>query len=489
MRSAVRLLVAAGLAVPAAAATPPNGFVDSVVGNGSTAVGVAYEPGSGALFIIEKGFGDARVLRKSLGSSTATTARTLDCVDGNGERGLLGIAFDPDYLQGASSRYVYLYYTRSAPATGTCAIAGTSGSRNRVSRFLESGGVLGDEQLILEGPVLTFATNHNAGTLRFAPDETLFVSMGDNGTYVEARNLNDLRGKILRIRRDGAIPADNPFFGLPGRRGEIWAWGFRNPFRFSIDPETSIPWIGDVGEGSYEEIDRGVAGGDYGWPCFEGPNVFQACNPAPQNPIAPALYYGHFSGTFTGASITGGPVYRSGTFPQEYEGQIFFGDYSAGWIRRGTIDAQGDVTNVQMFIPDASGVVDIVQAPNGCLAWVSVFTGDVHETCPIGTDIDGDGYTVAEGDCAEGDASSYPGAPDLCDGKNNDCAGNVDDATCATFDAVDGVDGRDLALLGRIFGTCSGGAVDYTHNGCVDGDDLAVMSAVWGCRGTVPICP
>jgi glucose/arabinose dehydrogenase len=452
-------------------------------------VAIAYEPGTGALFMAEKGFGDARVLRKSPGTGAATTALTLDCVDGDGERGLLGIAFDPDYLQGASTRFVYLYYTRLVPASGACAIAGTAGSRNRVSRFLESGGVLTGEEVILEGPVLNAFTNHNAGTLRFAPDETLFVSMGDNntggGVSPLSRDLGDLRGKILRIRRDGSIPTDNPFFGQLGRRGEIWAWGFRNPFRFSIDPLTSIPWIGDVGEGTYEEIDRGVAGGDYGWPCFEGPNAFLQCNPAPASPIAPAYFYGRT----VGATVIGGPVYRSGSFPPEYEGKVFFGDYAYGWIRRGTIDGQGNIVDVQLFIPDAGGVVDIIQAPNGCLVWASISTGDVHQTCPAGVDADGDGFTIEEGDCVEGDASVYPGSPDLCDGTNNDCAGGVDDATCATFDAVDGVDGADLALLGRTFGACPGGPVDYTHDGCADGDDLAVMSAVWGCRGTAPICP
>lgn len=488
MNTPIRFLLVSSLALPTLAATPPIGFTDTVVGSASGTTAIAYEPGSGALFMIEKGFGTARVLRKSPGSA-ATVALTLDCVDGNGERGLLGIAFDPDYLQGAASRRVYLYYTRSVPDAGACAIAGTLGARNRVSRFLESGGLLTGEDVILEGPVLTAATNHNAGTLRFAPDETLFISMGDNNTAFSltplSRDLNDLRGKILRIRRDGSIPTDNPFFGLPGHRGEIWAWGLRNPFRFSIDPANSIPWIGDVGEGSYEEIDRGVAGGDYGWPCFEGPALFRTCSPVPDDPLDPAYYYDRS----VGRTVIAGPVYRSGGFPPEYEGKLFFGDYASGWIRRGTIDEQGDIVGVQMFIPDATGVVDIVQAPSGCLAWASISTGEVHETCPSGVDVDGDGFSAQEGDCVEGDATVYPGAPDICDAKNNDCAGGVDDATCATFDPVDGVDGADLALLGRTFGTCTGGPVDYTHDGECDGDDLAVMAAVWGCRGTVPICP
>jgi glucose/arabinose dehydrogenase len=497
MKNALRLLVALGVAGSLRAATPPSGFVDTVVASASAPTAIAYEPGSQALFVIEKGSVEARVLRKTPGSP-ATTALTIPCVDGSGERGLLGIAFDPDYLAGAASRYVYLYYTRLVPASGACALAGTAGSRNRVVRYLESSGTLSGEQMILEGPVLNAATNHNAGTLRFAPDKTLFVSMGDNDTDADpapaSRNLNDLRGKILRIRRDGSIPPDNPFVGQAGRRAEIWAWGLRNPFRFSIDPQTGIPWIADVGENRWEEIDRGQSGGDYGYPCLEGPDTFQPCGVPPANPIAPAYAYHHFqTPPVSGNSITGGPVYRNGTFPAAYQGRIFFGDYTGWWIRSGAIDAQGMIVDVQLFMPDAISVVDIVQAPSGCLAWVDISSGAVHETCAsaFDTDTDGDGFTPAEGDCDDADASTHPGAPDVCDHKNNDCVGAADDATCAAFDPTGGVDGEDLAVLGRAFTLCNGtgASVDYTHDGCADGDDLAVMAAVWGCRGTVPICP
>jgi len=149
---------------------------------------------------------------------------------------------------------------------------------------------------------------------------------------------------------------------------------------------------------------------------------------------------------------------------------------------------------VQMFMPNAASIVDLVQAPSGCLGWVNISTGEISEICAQSpdTDADADGFTIAEGDCDDGDASVHPGAPDVCDGKNNDCVGGIDDATCASFDPTGAVDGEDLAALGRAFGQCGGGApasVDYTHDTCTDGDDLAVMAAVWGCRGTVPICP
>jgi glucose/arabinose dehydrogenase len=489
------------------AATPPAGFADTVLLNASQPTGIAYEPGSGNLFALEKGDGNgnARVLRRALAGGAVTTALTLTCVDPNGERGLLGVAFDPDYLQGASTRWVYLYYTRQSPSSGTCSIPGSTGSRNRVVRFKEAGGVLSGEVLLLEGPILTAATNHNGGTLRFAPDKTLFVSVGDNDTDATAnplsRDLSDLRGKLLRIARDGTPPVDNPFVGQAGARGEIWAWGLRNPFRFSIDSSDGRPWIADVGETTWEEIDRGVKGADYGYPCFEGNAPFQACNPAPANPTAPAFVYGHTVGTvpFSGSTVIGGPVYRNGNFPASYDGRIFFGDFIEQWIRTAAIDPGGTLKDVQLFMADAGSVVDIVQAPNGCLGFVDIGSGAVHETCHT-TDQDGDGVlSVADGgtDCNDLDATVYPGAPELCDATDNDCNLAVDEATCAAFGGSDGaVNGFDLALFGRYFGLCSGSpasqpwaSVEFTKDGCLDGKDLAVMAAVWGCAGIAPLCP
>jgi glucose/arabinose dehydrogenase len=260
---------------------------------------------------------------------------------------------------------------------------------------LEANGVLSNEQLLLEGPVLG-ATNHNGGTLRFAPDKTLFASMGDNDTDTLtpplARDLSDLRGKLLRIARNGTVPVDNPFFGQPGKRSEIWAWGLRNPFRFSIDSSTGTPWIADVGENTWEEIDRGVKGADYGYPCFEGNAPFRTCTPSAANPTFPAFVYGHTVGTvpFSGFTVIGGPVYRNGNFPASYDGRLFFGDYGEQWIRSAAIDPGGTLSDVRLFMDDAGAVVDIVQAPNGCLAFVDIGAGEIHETCST-ADADGDG--------------------------------------------------------------------------------------------------
>ena len=439
--AALVALVTASLA--SEAGTPPAGFVETAVVDGTSATGaasatgIAYEPGTGNLWVLEKGSsGTARVRVRNAGSGAVSTALTLACVDSAGERGLLGIAFDPQWLAGPSTRRVYLYYTRSITASGACAIAGTSvSSRNRVSRFLESGGTLSGEQVLYQAPALTSATNHNAGTVRFAPDGTLFVSMGDNDTDATAnplsRDLGDPRGKLLRINADGTIPANNPFVGQGGVLPEVWAFGLRNPFRFSIDPDTGTPYIGDVGENTWEMIHAGVAGADYGYPCYEASHPFQTCNPAPpaSSVTFPIFEYGHANQTppVSGRSVTGGLVYRHTAFPPEYHGNYFFGDYVSGWIRRARFDTDGSLMDVQMFIPDSGGVVDFAVSPAGCLTY-AVIGSSTREVCyPSGVDQDGDGH-VAGPDCDDTDPAVHPGAVEICNTRDDDCDGTADDA-------------------------------------------------------------
>jgi glucose/arabinose dehydrogenase len=392
-----------GATTPLEAATPPPGFEDvqlvstSSVSGASLPVAIAYEPGTDDLWVLEKGGGSsegtARVRVRDAVSELVSTALTLDCVDSQGERGLLGIAFSPDYLEaGGASRYVYLFYSRRITSAGTCSINGqAAGVRNRVSRFLESGGSLSGEEVILPGPYLSGATNHNGGTVRFANDGTLFISIGDNDTdslsNPASRDLNDLRGKLLRVNPDGSIPDDNPFVGDGGVLPEIWAWGLRNPYRFTFDDEIEAPVIADVGENTWEAVYLGVAGADYGYPCVEGSTPFRNCDPDPPDGsvTAPIFEYGHGSQTppVSGNSITGGPVYRHTAFPAEYDGAYFFGDYVDSWIRRGHFDETGQLVDVELFLSGASSVVDMAVSPDGCLTWVGI-SGGVRQTCYVG---------------------------------------------------------------------------------------------------------
>ena len=508
----ISIAIAAGLGA-ARGGTPPPGFVETAVWDGITLpTAAAYEPGTGNLWVLEKGgfaipFQPPRVLVRDRTTGIVRTALSVPCVDAQGERGLLGIAFSPDYLAGPASRHVYLYYTRQITSSGACANdSEPAGARNRVVRYLESGGTLSGEEVLFETPYLTGATNHNGGTLRFGNDGTLFISIGDNDTDATtnplSRDLSDPRGKLLRIRGDGSVPLDNPFVGQAGRLPQIWAWGLRNPFRFSIDPLSGAPFIADVGENTWEEIDRGIAGGDYGYPCFEGNAAFRTCNPAPASgsTIAPLYVYGHGGQTppVSGNSVTGGPVYRATAFPASHRDRYYFADYGAGWIRSAAVDAGGALSDVQMFVPDAGQVVDLLVSPAGCLTYVLI-SGSVREVCfeAPSADQDGDGFTPGEGDCDDADATTYPGAPDLCDGADNNCSGTADDDLCSRYEA-DGqgrVDGVELAWIGRAFGSCSAAPalewwfpVDYDLDGCVEGDDLAVLGAVWACAGAEPVC-
>src|SRR6202008_2308312 len=180
-------------------------------------------------------------------------------VDSSGERGLLGIAFDPNFV---SNQLGYVYYTATTPAV-----------HNRISRFTASGDVAlaGSEVVLMDLPNLSSATNHNAGSLHFGPDGNLYVAVGDNANGANSQSLSTRLGKMLRITSTGGIPNDNPFFNVaPGHNRAIWALGRRNPFAFAFQAGVGRMFINDVGQGTWEEIDDGIAGSNYGWPTCEG---------------------------------------------------------------------------------------------------------------------------------------------------------------------------------------------------------------------------
>jgi len=395
------VLLLALRALTAAAATPAPGFSDLVLVAGDAVSGVVaptairFEPVTGDLWITEKGSGvvsgTARVRVRDAVTGAMTTALTRSCVDSQGERGLLGLIFDPDY---GTNHHVYLFYTRRYESSGACFESGQSaGSRNIVARFVESNGQLDSETVLLRGPGLGPASMiHNGGSLAFADDGTLLVSMGDGGvgpvSTNPARNLSDLRGKILRIARDGSVPSDNPFVGVAGARPEIWALGFRNPFRIAVDPSTGTVIIGDVGESLWEEIDLGIAGADYGWPCYEAGVPASTCSPAPApgSLTFPVFAYSHNgpSPPATGGAIIAGPVYTAAAFPPDYAGSYFFADYVAGWIQNATIDAGGGLSEIRGFLTGAAGPVDLAVSPDGCLCYAAINVSEVHEVCYAG---------------------------------------------------------------------------------------------------------
>lgn len=334
----------------------PEGFQKSTVATGlKQSTGMAQTP-DGRIFVIEKA-GTVRVIKNS--QLLPTSALTLP-VNAEGERGLLGITFDPNF---ASNQYMYVYYTNANPL------------QNRVSRFTVSGdtAVASTEKIILksEQPIGIY---HHSGTLRFGPDGKLWISVGNNddGNNAKSQDLSNIHGKILRINADGTIPSDNPFVGQAGKKGEIWAYGFRNPFRFSFSG--SQPIVGDVGNNLFEEINVVQKGGNYGWPNAEGP----CTSTCPY--INPLFSYAHTPNANEGAdsSITGGLFYKANTgqyaFPSIYNGRYFFGDYAKGVIRQLIFDNNGDFSTDADFDAEAGSVVDFLQAPDGSLYFVTIYT-------------------------------------------------------------------------------------------------------------------
>jgi glucose/arabinose dehydrogenase len=255
-----------------------------------------------------------------------------DRVDaGPAEAGLLGMAFHPDF---ANNHQVFLSYTRRGNPLVSY-----------LSRFtsLDGGQTLdpGSETILLtlDQP---FA-NHNGGGIAFGPDGYLYVGFGDGGSAGDpqgnGQNTTTLLGALLRIDVDRAtpyaIPPDNPF-AQGGGRGELYAWGFRNPWRWSFDRATGALWVGDVGQAQWEEIDRVERGGNYGWNLREGAHCFNAATCDSTGLSDPVTEYSHAEG----CSVTGGYVYRGTTMPA-LQGVYLYGDFCSGRLWGLACDATG----------------------------------------------------------------------------------------------------------------------------------------------------
>ena len=338
----------------AAAATVPAGFTDSLVAGGlNNPTAMALSP-DGRIFVCEQ-TGALRVIKN--GALLPTPFLTVT-VDSSGERGLLGIAFDPNFV---SNQLIYIYYTATTPTI-----------HNRISRFTASGDVAlaGSETIVMDMPNLSTATNHNGGALHFGPDGQLYVAVGDNANGANAQSLSTRLGKMLRITSTGAIPTDNPFFNqTTGDNRAIWALGLRNPFTFSFQQGVGRMFINDVGQNIWEEIDDGIAGSNYGWPTCEG-----FCNPPNPSFRDPIFAYANDAQT---CAITGGAFYNPQIiqFPSNFVGNYFFADFCGGWIRR--LDpASGNA--VSDFATGISLPVDLQVSTDGFLYYLERGAGSVN---------------------------------------------------------------------------------------------------------------
>lgn len=275
--------------------------------------------------------------------ATQTSSTVLDLSGQTvfaGEQGLLGLAFDPEF---GSNRFLYVHYSLNNPR------------RSRIARFTWSASTdqvaLASEKVLLE--VAQPFTNHNGGMLAFGPDDLLYIAFGDGGSGGDPQNnaqdTSNFLGAILRVDPHPAnptdpydVPADNPFVTDGGILDEIWAYGLRNPFRFSFDRVTGELWLGDVGQGSFEEINVVRAGDNLGWRVFEGEAEFdRSGNSLPDSAFAPpVLTYGRSDGI----AVIGGYVYRGNRIPS-LSGRYLYSDFGSGTVWAATWDGSAVTAN------------------------------------------------------------------------------------------------------------------------------------------------
>lgn len=286
--------------------------------------------GDSRLFILERA-GRIRVVQNGnllttpfLDISTLTTT--------SGERGLLSLAFHPQY---ARNGYFFIYYTNLA---GDIVI-----ERRQVSAGNANVADALSALTIITIPHPTFS-NHYGGLLSFGPDGYLYAGTGDGGSAGDpprnAQNTNVLLGKLLRLDVNAStvaqpyvIPSGNPFVGTAGARGEIWAYGLRNPWRYAFDVPAQLLYLADVGQGNREEVNVrpvGQAGNNYGWNIMEGTQCYNSASCSQAGLVLPVVEYGHDSAG--GCSITGGYVYRGTALP-ELAGHYLYSDYCSGWLK------------------------------------------------------------------------------------------------------------------------------------------------------------
>jgi len=335
--------------------------------------------GSGLLFVTER-TGRIRVFPNA---PTATASLFLDLsglvTSSWLEHGLLGLAFHPDY---ATNRHFYVHYVRPNGSGGYQVVVARY--TRQAANPLAADPASAQEMLVFTNPTI----NHVGGQLAFGPPEGpggrryLYVSLGDGGPETDpngnGQNLANLHGKILRLDVDGGggpldcatgaatVPSDNPFLATTGACDETWAYGLRNPWRFSFDPPTGRLWVGDVGQVTYEEIDTLVAGGNYGWPTMEGAHCYR---PMTGCATAGLRLPVHEYGRSLGGSITGGPVYRGTRIPG-LAGYYVFSDWVSG--RVWAMNTAGPFTVTQIatrtqgmsFGTDAAGEVYLVSGPS-----------------------------------------------------------------------------------------------------------------------------
>jgi glucose/arabinose dehydrogenase len=390
-----------------AATTVIPGFREHVVTSGLTVpTAFAFLP-DGRVIVTQK---DGRVFLVTEGAPLTSAALTLQPSEEN-ERGISGVTVDPNF---ASNGYIYVYYTTSEQSCvgPTCDQASRdatqgqafAGPTNRVSRFIVTGDTIDpySEVVMLDG-IPSDSGYHNAGCMAFGPDGFLYVTTGDGGeTPAHAQDLGSLSGKVLRITANGSVPPDNPYVGVPGARPEVWALGFRNPWKFTFDERGRL-LLGDVGENDWEEVNIVTRGGNYGWPWFEGPELTDAgrealgddagaallassnqpsaasarrpprrSRVAETHYIPPAYTYPHDG--LSEAIILGAVPGSVSSYPEMYRQRLFFADLIQEHVWSITLDGDGTPA-VQPFADGVGLTTQLKGGPDGNVWFVSFSRG------------------------------------------------------------------------------------------------------------------
>jgi len=321
---------------------------------------------SNRIYVAEKG-GDIKVFDNDASVNEASTFLDLGNIATSSEQGLLGFVFHPKF---ETNGFFYVHYT---PNSGVAFVSRFSVSQND-SNVAEAN----SELVILEIPQPQ--ANHNGGQIAFGPDGFLYIAVGDGGGGGDpdgnSQNRTNLLGNILRIDVDNvetglnyAIPSDNPFIGESNVRGEIFAYGLRNPWRMSFDTQTGKLWTGDVGQNQTEEIDVVESGGNYGWNLFEGSDCFSGdCNKT--GLIEPIFEYAQDNGD---RSITGGYVYR-GNENASLQGKYIYGDFVSGRIWALNEDGNGNELILESGLSIASFGTDVNQE-----LYICAFDGSIYK--------------------------------------------------------------------------------------------------------------
>ena len=375
----------------------------------------------GRLYLIEQNRGTVRIVQNDV--LLPNPLITIPVITG-GSRGLMGIAFDPGFLSNG-----YFYVTYSTNAGGI--------PHNRLSRFTAVGNTasLASEQVLFDGEDLADKQMHYGGDVNIGPDGRIYLSTGDRLLGANAQNLNTTWGKMLRFNRDGTIPTTNPFYNQTTLKNRaIWARGLRNPFKFTFQPGTGRMFIGDVGSSSWEEVNEGAMGANYGWPTYEGPGGGAGFTD-------PVFAYNHNTGNPSGCAVMGGDFYNPNVaqLPAQFVGTFIFPDHCQGWVK--AIDfAHGNAIYpilggleqaVDLKVDPNSGAIYYIERSVNGVVGGGLFRVDYQGSVPLSITQQPSSQTVAVGADATFSVSASGAPPISFQWQRNGV--NIAGATSSTY--------------------------------------------------------